>query len=92
MREAVSVSVVDEGAEVHLEMTLPEPLVAALVPPVTGSDLTRVRLVDADFEEPDGSPLVLDTDLVGNRKERGASYPLGPLAVPAEGSARIRVW
>ena len=47
---------------------------------------------DADFEEPDGSPVVLHTDMVGNRKEHGAACPAGPLATLSRGSARIRVW
>ena len=42
---------------------------------VTGSDLERVRFVDAEFEEPDGSPAVLDTDLVGEPQGRRADLP-----------------
>jgi hypothetical protein len=92
VEELVSIAVVDEGAQVHLEMDLPEALTAALIRPVTSDDLTRVRLADADFEEPDGSPVALDTDLLGNHKEHGAAYPAGPLSTVSGGSARIRVW
>ena len=55
-------------------------------------DLERVRFVDADFEEPDGSPASLDTDLVGDRKTDGQTYPAGPIAALASGCSRIRVW
>jgi hypothetical protein len=92
VQEPVSFSVVDEGAQVHLEVEVPEPLTTALISPVTSGDLPRVRLVDADFEEPDGSPLGLHTDLLGNRKENGAVYPAGPLATLSGDSARVRVW
>ena len=92
VQEPVSLSVVDEGAQVHLEIELPEPLTAPLISPVTSGDLPRVRFADADFEEPDGSPVALHTDLLGNRKEHGAAYPAGPLATLSGGSARIRVW
>ena len=92
VQEPVSFSVVDEGAQVHLEIELPEPLTAALISPVTSDDLPRVRFADADFEEPDGSPVALHTDLLGNRKEHGAAYPAGPLSTLSGGSARIRVW
>jgi len=51
-----------------------------------------VRFVDAHFEERDGSPAVLDTDLVGEPKEQGKSYPAGPVAALAAGTARVRVW
>ena len=92
VQEPVSVSVVDEGAEVYVEIELPEPLTAPLISPVTSGDLPRVRLADADFEEPDGSPVALHADLLGNGKEHGAAYPAGPLATLSGGSARIRVW
>ena len=48
--------------------------------------------MDAEFEEPDGSPARLDTDLVGDRKTGGQSYAAGPLATLASGSSRTRVW
>lgn len=50
----VNVTVVDAGDEVYLETDLPKALSAPFVGLVTGADLPRVRLVDADFEEPDG--------------------------------------
>jgi hypothetical protein len=59
---------------------------------ITGRDLERVRFVDAEFEEPDGSPAILDTDLVGERKADGETYPAGPIATLAAGSSRSRVW
>ena len=92
VQDPVAFSVVDEGARVYLEVKLPEALTAPLVAPVTSGDLPRVRLADADFEEPDGSPLTLHTDLLGNRKQRGVAYPAGPLSSLSGGSARIRVW
>ena len=92
VQEPVSLSVVDEGAQVYLELDLAEPLTAPLVKPVTSDDLPRVRFADADFEEPDGSPVALHTDMVGNRKEHDAACPAGPLATLPLGGARIRVW
>ncbi|HWL99448.1 MAG TPA: right-handed parallel beta-helix repeat-containing protein [Nocardioidaceae bacterium] len=92
VREPVSFSVVDEGAQVHLEIELPEPVATPLISPVTSADLPRVRFPDADFEEPDGSPVALHTDLLGNRKEHSAAYPAGPLSTLSGGSARTRVW
>jgi hypothetical protein len=92
VQEPVSFSVVDEGAQVYLEMKLPEPLTAPLVSPVTSDDLPRVRFAAVDFEEPDGSPVALNTDLLGNRKEPSAAYPAGPLSTLSGGSARVRVW
>lgn len=85
-------TVVDEGTEVFLECTLPGPFDDARVQTVSGVDLERVRFVDADFEEPDGSPAVLATDLVGADKAPTGSYPAGPISTLPSGHSRTRVW
>jgi hypothetical protein len=92
VEEPVSFSVIDEGEQVQLSFEMPEILAAPLVSVVTGGELGRVRLADADFEEPDGSPAAMDIDLLGDHKKRGATYPVGPLATLTDGSARLRVW
>jgi hypothetical protein len=85
----VSATIVDEGDRVFLELELSEP---GQVPVLSGRDLTRVRIVDAEFEEPDGTPAIFDTDLTGTRKTAGSSYPAGPLAGVPGGSSRTQVW
>ncbi len=92
LAEDVSLEVVDEGDEVYLEVRLPERFGRVRLNVVTGADLPRVRLADADFEERDGSPLVLDVDLLGDHKEPGGAYPPGPIAGLAPGTSRVRVW
>ena len=88
----VRFTVVDDGDAVYLESSLPDDIDRARIGLITGLDLERVRLADADFEERDGTPARLDTDLVGSRKTDDATYPAGPLAALASGSSRIRVW
>jgi Glycoside hydrolase 120, insertion domain/Right handed beta helix region/Protein of unknown function (DUF1565) len=88
----VVATVVDEGAEVYLESRLPAEFDNVRLGTITGSDLERVRFVDAEFEERDGSPAVLATDLVGLDKAGGGSYPAGPITALASGVARTRVW
>jgi hypothetical protein len=85
-------TVVDEGAEVFLESSLPAAFDDARVTTVSGVDLERVRFVDADFEEPDGTPSVLAADLVGAEKTPSGWYPAGPVSALASGASRIRVW
>ncbi|WP_255596042.1 right-handed parallel beta-helix repeat-containing protein [Cellulomonas sp. C5510] len=87
-----TVRVVDEGDAVYLEHDLPGALVAPCVGVVTGRDLGHVRIASASYENPDGTPLVADVDLLGHRKEPGTAYPPGPLASLADGAARVRVW
>ncbi|MCL2594694.1 MAG: DUF1565 domain-containing protein [Promicromonosporaceae bacterium] len=84
-----AVRIVEEGEQVWLEIEAPEGVFAPISPVITGADLGRVRIVDADFENPDGSPIVADIDLIGRSKDYEATYPAGPLAYP---TSRIRVW
>ena len=86
------VRIVDEGGEVFLETRLPEGFEDAVTAVVGTADLPPVRFVDADFENPDGSPVVADTDLTGRRKTAGRTYPAGPVATLSAGSGRVRVW
>jgi Right handed beta helix region/Protein of unknown function (DUF1565) len=88
----VVATIVDEGTEVYLESYLPAEFDSVRLGVITGSDLERVRFVDAEFEERDGSPAVLATDLVGLDKVGGGSYPAGPITTLASGVARTRVW
>ncbi|HWH99520.1 MAG TPA: right-handed parallel beta-helix repeat-containing protein, partial [Propionibacteriaceae bacterium] len=88
----VTATVVDEGAEVFLEYQLPGEFDTVRIGSIGGADLERVRFVDADFEEPDGTPVVLGADLVGVDKTPDGSYPAGPIIDLASGSSRIRVW
>lgn len=78
------------GGEVYLSCTLPDGFDTYLSNPHTTRSLGRVRIVDADFENPDGTPLCLDSDLLGTPVP-GSSVP-GPLAGLKAGSNRIRVW
>jgi hypothetical protein len=88
----VSFEVVEEGDEVYLTARLPEAFSGVRVGVVTAADLPRPRLVDADFEERDGTPAVVDVDLLGERKEPGKDYPAGPLAALTPGESRTRIW
>lgn len=87
-----SVSVVEEGDEVYLETDLPAGFDEARFVPVGGRDLPRVRFADADFEEPDGTPAVIDVDLTGERRAAGAPAAAGPVAGLTSGTSRVRVW
>jgi hypothetical protein len=87
--ETATAAVVDEGEVVYLDTNLPEDFAKTRIAPVTGRDLPRVRFPDADFEEPDGTPAVMDVDLTGEPKTTG---PAGPVVTVHTGSSRVRVW
>jgi hypothetical protein len=89
---AATAAVVDEGAEVYLEVDLPDGFDQARHPLVTGADLPRVRFANADFEELDGSPAVLGVDLTGVARPAGTDAAAGPLVALTSGTDRHRVW
>ncbi|MCC5890617.1 MAG: right-handed parallel beta-helix repeat-containing protein [Alkalibacterium sp.] len=82
--------IVDEGDEVYVELTLPDGFENLKGGIHSTQTLERVRLADAEFENPDGSDVVIDTDLVGIVKD-GESV-LGPLSELKSGTNRIKVW
>ncbi|GAA1595654.1 right-handed parallel beta-helix repeat-containing protein [Actinoplanes couchii] len=84
-----SATIVTDGDEVHLETNLPE---LTSLTTITGRDLPRVRLADADFEEPDGTPAQIDVDVTGHHKPAGDLFPAGPVAALTTGGNRIRIW
>ena len=91
LTEDVLLELVDEGDEVYLAARLPEVFGRVRLGIITGADLPRVRFADADFEECDASPLVIDLDLLGERKQPGRVYPAGPIAGLTPGTSRLRV-
>ena len=88
----VHASVIDDGDQVHLETQLPSNFDNTRVPVITGADLEPVRLVDAEFEDPDGSPALPNIDLTGSVKQVDSVYPAGPLVSLTSGTTRLRIW
>ncbi|GIH15463.1 right-handed parallel beta-helix repeat-containing protein [Rugosimonospora africana] len=89
---AAAASVVVEGDGVYLETKLPVEFDRISLDPITGRDLERVRFADANFEEPDGTPAVMDTDVTGEHKQRDRRSAAGPIVDLSSGSSRTRVW
>ena len=84
--------IVEEEQQVYLQTELPAAFDNLRLPLTSGADLPPVRFVDAEFEELDGTPAVLATDLLGQIKIETGSYPAGPIVTLTSGRARIRVW
>ncbi|WP_435588094.1 right-handed parallel beta-helix repeat-containing protein [Micromonospora aurantiaca (nom. illeg.)] len=89
---AATATVVDEGDAVWLVTDLPEAFGEARIGVVTGRDLERVRCADAEFEEADGSPAVMDVDLTGELRQPDRDGAVGPIAGLASGAHRTRVF
>ena len=89
---SATASVVEEGDAVYLVTILPSEFDGVRSAPISGRDLERVRFADAEFEERDGTPAVMDVDLVGAAKPADGQFTAGPLATLASGEARTRIW
>ena len=90
--DEVTVVIVTDGDHVYLDTTLPAAFDNGHLTVTGGTDLPPVRFVDAEFEEPDGTPAVLATDLAGVDKTADMTYPAGPLAALSSGTTRTKVW
>ena len=87
-RAAVRLVRADDG--VQLELDLPEEAFASSGEVVTSETLGMTRITEARFENPDGSSLALDTDLLGNAL--AGRVLAGPLQSLRPGKNRIKVW
>lgn len=58
---------------------------------VTGALLGKAAISGAAYEEPDGTPIRVDTDYFGRKRDSRNPLP-GPFEKPGKGQERIRVW
>ena len=74
--------------ELWMTVSLPESIRSATGPVISTADLGQPRIVEEYFENPDGSPIVVDRDITG--AARGACSARGPLA--AYGDGEVLIW
>jgi hypothetical protein len=80
------------GKEVYLELDLPPEFASNCAVHGTCS-LGRVRIVDADFENPDGSPIALNTDYADKPAGNpGDKTTPGPIISLKPGNNRVKIW
>ncbi|WP_312096150.1 right-handed parallel beta-helix repeat-containing protein [Niallia sp.] len=85
-----NLSIVEEGAEVYLSVKLPENFENILGEVQTTQTLERVRIVDANFENPDGSEVAVNTDYLGEKRQEKSA--LGPISTLKKGKNYVKVW
>lgn len=83
-------TVIEKGEEVYMSCELPDTFENIVGEVCSTNSLERVRIVDADFERPDGGNLVLDTDFLDEQKPEKSS--LGPISTLKKGKNYIKVW
>ncbi|WP_270165605.1 right-handed parallel beta-helix repeat-containing protein [Paenibacillus sp. SYP-B4298] len=83
-------SIIEQGEEGFLSIELPESFEHMLGNVHSTSTLPRVRIVDAEFENPDGSNVSLDTDFLDRRRTKKSV--LGPIVDLQKGKNFIKLW
>ena len=58
---------------------------------VTTKLLGKAKISDMAFENPDGSPLKIDTDYFGKKRNESNPFP-GPFETPEGGKLHLKVW
>lgn len=82
--------IIDKGEEVYLSCEMPDNFENILGEIHSTSTLERARIVDAEFDNPDGSDLVLNTDFLDEQKTEEST--LGPITLLKKGTNYIKVW
>ena len=86
-----NIQLVEEGDSVFLHITLDDSYRALDNPLVTTSLLGLAKIPNAAYENPDGTPLKIDTDYLG--KKRDETKPsAGPFENPGEEKLKLKVW
>ena len=82
---------VEKTAEgVYLHITIPEEALKLKTLQIDTQTLGMTRLTEARYENPDGSAIRLNHDLLGN--ERGNKPVVGPLEGLKAGENRVLIW
>jgi alpha-N-arabinofuranosidase len=58
---------------------------------VTTRSLGNAKIPNLPFENPDGTPLSIDSDYFGNKRDRINPFP-GPFEISAGGAKEYKVW
>jgi alpha-N-arabinofuranosidase len=87
------IKLVEEKEGVYLHITLDNATWAEAQPRqlVTTELLGRAEVPDLPYEQPDGSPLKIGTDYLGNERSEKNPMP-GPFENPAGGKLVLKVW
>ncbi|NMM97322.1 right-handed parallel beta-helix repeat-containing protein [Bifidobacterium olomucense] len=85
--EAGTLSLRETDDELWIMLALPDAARGATGSVVSTVDLGQPRIVEEYFEQPDGSPIVVNRDMVGDL--RGKESARGPLAVYPSGEVLI---
>lgn len=82
--------IVKEGDETYLEINVEKGLLDIPTRILDTRMLDMVRIVEAPYEDPDGNPIVLDSDYLGCKRDSAPAA--GPIQGLKEGYNKIKIW
>lgn len=88
-RGSANPKIVNENGNVYLEIDIPEEIRSVRTKVIGTADLEPPRICDLPYENPDGTPMVIDRDYFG--KERSDTPTPGPFENLKAGHNRIAV-
>jgi hypothetical protein len=83
--------IVEQDEKVFLQMTVDPEFMQTATALVTTERLGKALIPQLPFENADGSPLVLDTDYFGQKRDPEKPM-VGPFENPGSGEVRLKVW
>ncbi|MHC4062459.1 MAG: right-handed parallel beta-helix repeat-containing protein, partial [Planctomycetota bacterium] len=85
------VKLVEESGGMHLKLTLDKDWEQQQRQLVTTALLGRAKIPDLPYEQADGSPLKIDADYFGTKRNE-ANPSAGPFEYPESGELVLKVW
>jgi hypothetical protein len=82
---------VENKGETFLEFTFDEAFFNHKAEMINTDVLGKAKIPKASFENPDGTPLVIDTDYFGNKRD-AANILSGPFVNVKSGKVVLKVW
>lgn len=86
----IHAKLIDEDGKVYLELDVPQELLQVKTTIIGTENLEPPRISEQRYENPDGTPLAIDTDYSG--KNRGETPTPGPFENVRAGYNKILVW
>jgi alpha-N-arabinofuranosidase len=81
----------EEGKSIYLEIAFNKSKITNQRKPVTTATLSKAIVPDLPFENTDGTPVKIDTDYSGKKRNMANPFP-GPFEVVSDGMQKIKVW
>ena len=85
------IKLVEEGGEVFIHFNIPPNIKKATTMLITTRLLGQAMIPKLPFENPDGSPLSINTDYFGNQRNN-RKPTAGPFESPGTGPITLKVW